>query len=98
MAKKIVWTNRANNKFNKIINYLEQEWGHDVTQNFVSRTYDIIDLISDQPGLGTAENPEKNIRGFLLTKHNRLFYRVTDNEIIILNFFDSRSGAKRKKL
>ncbi|MBS1979022.1 MAG: type II toxin-antitoxin system RelE/ParE family toxin [Bacteroidetes bacterium] len=73
MAKKIVWTRRANNKFNKIIDYLEQEWGPNVTQNFVRKTYDIIDLISDQPELGTLENHERKIRGFLLTKHNRLF-------------------------
>ena len=27
MARKIIWTKRANAKFNKIIEYLEQEWG-----------------------------------------------------------------------
>jgi len=98
MAKKIAWTRRANNKFNKIIDYLEREWGLGVTQNFVKKTYDIIELISDQSDLGTVENEEKGIRGFLLTKHNRLFYRVTEKEIILLNFFDTRSGPKRKRL
>jgi plasmid stabilization system protein ParE len=97
MAKKIIWTKRANSKFNKIIDYLEQEWGLKVTQSFVRKTYDIIDLISDQPDLGTLENQERKIRGFLLTKHNRLFYRVTDKEIILLNFFDTRSGPKRRR-
>ncbi len=97
MARKIVWTKRANFKFNKIIDYLEAEWGHNTTQNFVKRTYDIINLLSDQPELGTLEHQEKLIRGFLLTKHNRLFYRVTDKEIILLNFFDTRSGSKRKR-
>lgn len=38
MAKKIVWTKRANNEFNKIIDFLEQEWGINVTQNFVAKT------------------------------------------------------------
>ena len=98
MAKKIVWTKRANSKFNKIIDHLEKEWGLKVTQNFVKKTYDIIELISDQSELGTIENTEKNIRGFLLTKHNRLFYRVTETEIILLNFFDTRSGPKRKRV
>jgi plasmid stabilization system protein ParE len=97
MAKKIIWTKRANHKFNSIIDYLEQEWGSNVTRNFVKRTYTIIDLISDMPELGPLENPEKMIRGFLLTKHNKLFYRVTQGEIILLNFFDNRSGIKRKR-
>lgn len=97
MAKKIVWTKRANVKFNRIIEYLEHEWGPNMTQNFVRKAYDIIDLISYQPDLGTLENQDRKIRGFLLTKHNRLFYRVTDREIILLNFFDTRSGRKRRK-
>ena len=97
MAKKIVWTKRANDKFNNIIEHLEQEWGPSVTKNFVNRAYDVIDLISDQPDLGTLENQDKKIRGFLLTRHNRLFYRVTESEIILLNFFDTRFGRKRRK-
>ena len=64
MAKKIIWTKRANNKFNKIIEYLNQEWGPNVTQNFVRKAYVIIDLISDQPDLGTLENQGRKIRGF----------------------------------
>ncbi len=97
MAKKIIWTKRANHKFNKIIDYLELEWGPIVVRNFVIKTYDIIDLISHQPELGTLENKEKMIRGLLLTKHNRLFYRVTDKEIILLNFFETRSGTRQKR-
>lgn len=80
MVKKIVWTKRANSKFNKIVEYLEQEWGPGVTKSFIRRTYDVIELISDQSHLGTLEKPDRNIRGFLLTKHNRLFYRVTETE------------------
>lgn len=95
MARQIIWTKRANDKFNKVVRYLEDEWGQRVTEHFVRKTYDVVELISDQPDLGTLENPEKNIRGFLLTKHNRLFYRVTDREIILLNFFDTRSGRKK---
>jgi plasmid stabilization system protein ParE len=98
MARKIVWTKRANTKFNKIIDYLELEWGPNVTRNFVNKVYDIIDLISDQPDLGTLENPDKKIRGFLVTKHNRLFYRITEREIVLLNFFDTGSGYKRRRV
>jgi plasmid stabilization system protein ParE len=97
MVREIVWTKRANYKFNTILEYLELEWGDRVIRNFIKRTYDIIQLISENPELGTLENQERNIRGFLLTKHNRLFYRFTDTELIVLNFFDTRSGPKRIK-
>jgi plasmid stabilization system protein ParE len=95
MVRKVVWIRRANNRFDKIIDYLNQEWGANVTRNFVQKTFDILELISDQPELGTLEDREKQIRGFLLTKQNRLFYRVTENEIVVLNLFDTRSKQKR---
>jgi len=98
MAKTIKWTKRAYLKFEGIIDYLEREWGDKVTESFVQRSYDIIELISEQPEIGTMENKVKNIRGFLLTKHNRLFYKVKPREIIILNFFDTRSKGKKKSI
>jgi plasmid stabilization system protein ParE len=97
MAKAIVWTIRANSSFNKIIAYLEKEWGDKVTSSFVQRSYSIIELLATQPELGTLEVAEHNIRGFLITKHNRLFYRFTDDELVLLNFFDTRSGSKRRR-
>ncbi len=97
MARKIIWTKRANKRINQIIEYLEDEFGENTTKSFVSKTYQLIDLISQNPHLGTMENLDKNIRGFLLTKHNRVFYRVTESEIIILNFFDTRTHPKNPK-
>lgn len=97
MARKIIWTKRANDKLNQVINFLENEWGENVTRSFVIRVHSVANLISEHPKIGTLEKPEKDIRGFLLTKHNRLFYRTTETEIIILNLFDTRSGSKKKK-
>lgn len=73
MARKIIWTKRASSKFNKIIDYLEQEWGSSVTQNFVRKSYDIIELISDQPDLGTVENQGRKIWGILTDKAQSTF-------------------------
>jgi plasmid stabilization system protein ParE len=73
MVNQVTWTKRANSKFNSIIAYLEKKSGSKVTENFVRRTYDIIELIRDQPEIGTLENRENNIRGFNVTRHNRMF-------------------------
>jgi plasmid stabilization system protein ParE len=97
MAKSIIWTKRANSKFNSIIKYLELEWGLTVTEQFVKRAYDVIELLAEYPHLGTVEHQEKSIRGFVISRQNKIFYRETDQEIILLNFFDNRSGPKRKK-
>lgn len=97
MAKTIVWTKRANNSFNNVIAYLEEEWNSKVTKEFVVRTYRIIDLLAENPELGSIEDHSKNVRGFLITKHNLLFYRVTHESIILLNLYDTRSKPTRIK-
>jgi plasmid stabilization system protein ParE len=97
MVKTIVWTKRANSKFSSIIRYLESEWSHAAVKSFVQRTYNVIELLAEHPHIGTIENQEKEIRGFLITKHNRVFYRETTNEVILLNFFDTRSKPKSKR-
>ncbi|EHQ30158.1 type II toxin-antitoxin system RelE/ParE family toxin [Mucilaginibacter paludis] len=97
MAKIIVWTKRANHSFNCVINYLENEWNEKVTKSFVIRTYKVIELLADNPEIGTIENYDRKIRGFLIIKHNILFYRVTDTEIILLNMYDTRSNPIKPK-
>jgi addiction module RelE/StbE family toxin len=94
MAKEIIWTKRAVKKFNKIISYLEEDWNESVTENFVQATYHKIELLIAQPYLGSLENSKLDIRGILISKHNRLFYRVIDDKIILINFFDTRSKRR----
>ena len=96
MAKTIIWNRKASNRFNNIIEYLQSEWGDKVTQNFVIKTYQIIEILAQNPEIGTIENQEKQIRAFVITKHNTIFYRVDDNKLFILTFFDNRQNPNKR--
>jgi len=96
MVKTIVWNRRASNSFDSIIEYLQQKWGDRVTRSFVARTFQIIDFLAEHPEMGSIENYEKQIRGFVITKHNTLFYRIEERRIILLNFFDNRQHPSKK--
>jgi plasmid stabilization system protein ParE len=96
MAKKIVWTKRADKKYDAIVEYLSKEWGERVTEEFIKRTYSFLDLLIDFPEIGTIENAEKGIRGFPLTKHVRVFYRIAGEYILLLNFFDNRQNKNKE--
>ena len=97
MASEITWSKRADKKFDKIIEYLLAEWNEQVTEAFVKKVYDFIDILADFPEIGTIENNEKGIRGFAIVKQINIFYHISDNKIIILNFFDNRQAPKRKR-
>jgi plasmid stabilization system protein ParE len=97
MALEIVWSSRADNKFDKILEYLVKEWGNNVTKSFVKKVYDFLDILSEFPEIGTLENKEKGIRGFIIIKQVSIFYIIRNNRIIILNFFDNRQSPTKKR-
>ncbi len=97
MALTIFWSKRADAKFDKIIKFLNEEWGETATKTFVRKVYDFIELLQEFPEIGTLENKESNIRGFVIVKQLTLFYKISQNKIILLNFFDNRMNPQRKK-
>jgi len=97
MALTIFWTKRADKKFEKIIGYLQKEWNDLVAQNFVRKVYRFLDVVSEYPQIGTVENKEHKIRGFVVVKQITVFYREAKDKIVILDFFDNRQSPTRKK-
>jgi plasmid stabilization system protein ParE len=95
MALEIVWSKRADLKFDKILQYLSSEWGEQVTSSFVKKVYDFLDILVEFPEIGSLEHIERNIRGFVIVKQITIFYKISGDKIFILNFFDSRQGLKK---
>lgn len=97
MALKIKWSKYADQSFDRILGYLEVEWGETVTRAFVRRTYEFLDLLSKFPEIGSVENSEKQIRGFVLVQQITVFYIRKKDSIILLNFYDNRQKPLQRK-
>ncbi|MBK8983439.1 MAG: type II toxin-antitoxin system RelE/ParE family toxin [Ignavibacteria bacterium] len=93
---KISLTKRAEKKYRLIKEYIRTEWGVRVESAFEQRAKDFFDLLKDFPKQGPLEIEEKQIRGIMLTKHTKIFYRIKGNRIIILTFFDVRQDPSKK--
>ena len=98
MAFNIKWTKRAKINFGKIVKHLESSFGEKTAKAFVQKSFVITEILSEYPQIGSVEINEKKVRGIIITKHNKLFYRFNENEIIILNIFDTRQDPKEKRL
>jgi len=98
MALKIIWSKRADQKFDKIIAYLNEDFGEGVTKTFVKKVYDFLDILSEFPELGSIENRERGIRGFTIVKNINVFYRFEDKTIYLLDFFDNRQNPQKKNI
>jgi len=93
---KVFLTKRAANKFRSIKEYIAEEWGELVADAFEQKTIDFLDLLESFPQMGSLEVSAKQIRGFQLTKQTRVFYRIKNERIIILTFFDVRQHPLKR--
>jgi plasmid stabilization system protein ParE len=98
MALKIVWSKRASLKFDEIISFLIDEWGEKYAKQFIGRVFDFLEILSEYPQIGSVENRAKNIRGFTIVKQVNLYYRIKNDRIVLILFFDNRQNPKKKKL
>ena len=89
MGYKVILKKRFAKNLLHVLVYLEKEWGKKVADEFQDKIYDTLHLLSLHPYIGAPSN-KINIRGLLITKHNRLFYRVKNNSIIIISLADTR--------
>ena len=94
MAYKIIVKRRFTKKVTKLLIYLELEWGQSVANAFIENLYKRIDILSAHPHIG-VDTGLKNCRSLLITKHNRIYYRIKDDVIEILNLYDTRINPER---
>ena len=90
MAYTIIVKKRFTNRVQKVLEYLEKEWSHKVAEEFLQKIDRRIDLLGKQPGIGVLSTKVKEIRGLLITRHNRLYYKIKGKKVIILNMYDTR--------
>ena len=98
MALELVWSKRATQKFDQINTYLIEEWGEQSAKQFIGKVFTFLEILSEFPEIGSIENKEKSIRGFTVVKQVNVFYRIKNDKIILLVFFDNRQNPKKKKL
>jgi len=97
MALQIVWTKRAKANFGSIVGYLEANWSEQVTTGFAKRVYSFLEILAEFPEIGSIQDQQRGIRGFLVEKQTKIFYRIEGKKLYLLNFFDTRQDPKQEK-
>jgi len=97
MAYEVILKKRFINKLVKLLAYLEQEWSQQAAANFLKKIDHRLRQLSGQPFTGVLSEKIKEVRVVLITRHNRLYYKVKGKKVIILNMYDTRMNPKKKK-
>jgi len=96
MAYQIIVKKRFTKKVQKILYYLEKEWSHKVAAEFLLKIDRRIDLLAKHPEIGALSTKAKDVRGLLITRHNRMYYKIKGGKVIILNLYDTRMNPKKR--
>jgi plasmid stabilization system protein ParE len=96
MGYQIRWTKRAASGFHKLIEFLQEKWGDRSAVKFLSRTQKFLDTIQENPNIGKIESEKTKLYSFVLSRHNTIFYRLRDNKIILVAFFDNRQDPRKR--
>lgn len=96
MALNIKWTKRASQTFHKTVLNIEEEWNEQSAKRFVNKVNDFLQLLKNQPKIGKIELREKSIRGFVISRQTTVFYRIKEDKVILLKFFNNRQNPSNK--
>jgi len=89
MSLEIVFTPKAKDSFLSIISLIRSNWGDNSAEKFVDKTYKTLHSISKQPYLFKAYL-ENDVRIGVITKQTSIVYRIFNDRIEILFFWDNR--------
>ena len=95
MAYKIIVKKRFTKKVTNLLSYLELNWERRVIKDFALKLKFRIDTLSAQPYIGSVSKKAKNVRSIFITKHNKLYYRINNDTIEILNLYDTRINPNK---
>ena len=98
MALVARWSKEAEDTFDGIIDYLEDNWTEKEVKDFVRKSHKVIGQIENNPYQFKASRFQE-IRKAVITKHNSLFYFVNESDKVIelYTFWDNRQNPKKLK-
>ena len=92
---KIVLSNKFLKSLDKLLNYLLPIWGNKVSQKSIKEIDKHILLISTLPHIGLSSSKSKMVKSVLVSKHNRLYYKIEEQCIVILDIKDTRINPSK---
>ncbi len=96
MALNIKWTKRASKSFHKTVIGIEEEWNEQAAKRFVNKVNNFLQILRTQPKIGKIELREKSIRGFVISRQTTVLYRIKEDAIVLLKFFNNRQNPRYK--
>lgn len=90
MAYRLLIKKRFADNVEQVHHYLRSEWNEAIAARFLELIEIRLMMLKEHPLLGASSDKIKGVRSIFVTKHNRLFYKIDNEMIVILYLKDTR--------
>jgi plasmid stabilization system protein ParE len=97
MAYRLDFTEQFEMSTARTAKWLKKKWSFGSAQKFQDKLAVAIEKIIANPFIGQRSRKFENIRSIMVTKHNRLYYRITDTTITFLELIELKQSPHRNK-
>ena len=94
MKKDIIWSDRAERAYGRIIDYVASEFGKTRAKKYIAKVYSEVNKLRTNPFLGQEElllvGARFEFRHLVIEDLTKIIYRVTEQTIEIADVWDTR--------
>lgn len=94
MKKNVLWSEHAKIDYWKNIEYLIENWSESTAKKFINEVDFVLDIISIYPEMFQLTNYSR-VRCALIFKQISLFYRVNDDKIELIRFWNNHMDKEK---
>jgi plasmid stabilization system protein ParE len=96
--KSLRWSDRALEENTKLLDYLLNEWGVEITSRVNEQIDKTANRIHQRPYQFPVFSRRKNVRRCVMSPQTSIFFKINKTEIVIISVFDNRQNPKKRKL
>lgn len=86
----VVWSDFAKEDYANILTFLQSKFGQDSALRFLDKTEKIVEQIEVFPNAFPASDKNGRYRKAVINKNTSLVYKISNNEVELLYFWDNR--------
>jgi len=82
---KLFWTGNAKSELKDITDYIENNWNETAIKKFFRKLEKNLEILQSAPFSYPESSVKKQIRRMVISKQTTIYYKVLENEIVILS-------------
>jgi len=98
MANVLKWTDRAIEEYDKLVDYLYEEWSEEITQRVIKEIDQTVTRIQNSPEQFPVFIKSRKVRRCVASPQTSIFFKIKAEWIEISSVFDNRQNPKKRKL